>query len=179
MSKTFIFGNIRGLIPKTNRSKIQVISDMACINDSAVIALTETHLNDEINNAEIEINGYDSHRCDRSHKSHGGVIIYTKNEYKTIKVLEKSENQCEIIGVIIQGIKTLVICVYRPPKSGSHESFMKVIDDIQDTVNKYASQAQKVVLYETLIFNILCGQKVHSLVDIPLLIKIRNRLKNY
>ena len=55
--KTLLFGNIRGLIPKTNRCKIDVISDMAYINDSAVIALTESHLFDEINNGEIAING--------------------------------------------------------------------------------------------------------------------------
>ena len=144
--KTLLFGNIRGLIPKTNRCKIDVISDMAYINDSAVIALTESHLSDEINNGEIGIDGYESHRCDRTHKSHGGVIMYTKKCYKTVKVLESAENQCEVLGVIIQDIRTLIICVYRPTKSGNPDTFGKVIDNIQDTINRYANQAQKVIL---------------------------------
>ena len=151
-TKTLLFGNIRGLYPKSNRTKIKLLEDMAHENDSAIIALTETHLNSDINDAEVSINDYELHRCDRSNRSHGGVIIFTKKIYRSVKILEIANTQCEVIGVLLKDIKTIIICIYRPPKSGNKLIFQEICDKIQFTINNFASQAQKVILCGDLNF---------------------------
>ena len=64
------------------------LSDTAYMDVAYILALTESHLSDEIKDCEIRINGYDLHRSDRTRTFHGGVIIYTKSELKAIKLCE-------------------------------------------------------------------------------------------
>ena len=73
------------------------------------MALTESHLSDDIKDCEIKIKGYDIHRADRERTSHGGVIIYTKTELKAIKIGEWKNSQCEVLAVAIKEIKCLII----------------------------------------------------------------------
>lgn len=53
--ENIIMGNIQGLYPKTNQSKVPFLKDLAVIEDPIFIALTETHLKKEVKDAEITI----------------------------------------------------------------------------------------------------------------------------
>ena len=64
--------NIQGLYPKTNQTKIPFLQDLACI--------TETHLNEAILDAEIQLSNYTIYREDRKGRSHGGVCTYVRND---------------------------------------------------------------------------------------------------
>ena len=75
----FLFGNIRGIYPKCNKTKKDYIYDLAEIERSDYIILTESHLNSEINDCEVALDGFQIHRCDRTGRTHGGVMMYTKN----------------------------------------------------------------------------------------------------
>ena len=61
---TLIAGNMRGLKPGIKDNKLEYLEMIANENDAIVIAITETHLKDRIDDTEIHINGYLSTRSD-------------------------------------------------------------------------------------------------------------------
>ena len=63
----FLFGNIRGLYPKTNRTKVDYLSDTALIEGTNIVCLTESHLSDEIKDCEVKLLGYDIHKQKQLH----------------------------------------------------------------------------------------------------------------
>ena len=81
------------------------------------LALTETHLNTTIMDAEIHFAGYTIYRADREHRSHGGVAIYLKDSLAatTRLLLSYSNGTCEILAVHVEGIDLVITVVYRPP----------------------------------------------------------------
>ena len=141
----FLFGNICGLYPKSNKTKVDYLSDSAFIEGANILCLTESHLLDEIKDCEVKILGYDIHRSDRVRTSHGGVVIYTKTELKAIKLNEWNNAQCEIVSVLIKELKVLIICIYRPPVSGTTDTFEEVIDTLQLIIDDNANENQIVV----------------------------------
>ena len=70
--------------------------------------MTETHLSDEIGDPEINIDGFHPHRCERARNSHGRTIIYTDEYLKAMKILEFRNEQCEVVGVLIRDMKTII-----------------------------------------------------------------------
>ena len=107
-SNKIIFGNIRGIKPLRNTTKIDFLSDYINICDSSIICLTESHLRSEIGDGEINLQDYTKHRCDRERLKGGGTIIYTKNCIKASKCLEWKNNQCELVGVQVKELNTNV-----------------------------------------------------------------------
>ena len=67
--------NIRGLYPKSNQSKTKYLSDLADSKNSFLIAVTETHLDKDIEDFEINIKGWNLFRSDRISRSHGGGLL--------------------------------------------------------------------------------------------------------
>ena len=73
-------GNIRGLFPKSNQNKIPVLRELAIDENRDILALTETHLNNDILNAEISMQNYTIYTADRIARSHGGVALYINHD---------------------------------------------------------------------------------------------------
>ena len=94
---------------------MRAIEDMANMDGISIIALSESHLSSEILDGEIEIEGFISHRCDRTNRTHGGVITYVRSSISSTKVLEFSNSKCEVVGVLLEKCETLIINAYRPP----------------------------------------------------------------
>ena len=46
-------GNIRGLFPKSNPTKIKAIGDITTLNSINILAFSETHLNNDLFDSEI------------------------------------------------------------------------------------------------------------------------------
>ena len=61
---TFLMGNIRNIIPKSDRNKVRLIEDMASQDKVNIICLSETHLKDEIFDAEVSMNDFNIHRVE-------------------------------------------------------------------------------------------------------------------
>ena len=56
-----------------------MLRDMAILSNAVVVAVTESHLNDEILSAEVHMAGYDFYRVDRANKvKKGGVALYIR-----------------------------------------------------------------------------------------------------
>ena len=57
--------NIRGLYPKSNQSKLKYLNDLANDKNSFIISATETHLDNDIEDFEINIKGWNLYISDR------------------------------------------------------------------------------------------------------------------
>ena len=55
---SILYGNIAGLYPRTNKLKVKLLEERAKVNNTCVIALTESHLKSYIFDAEVQIEGY-------------------------------------------------------------------------------------------------------------------------
>ena len=110
--------NIQGLLPRSNKSKISFLIELAKLEEYAMIALTESHLNNNINITEIGIENYTTFRADRDNRSHGGVITYIRNDIATSvkELLIYSNGTVEIIAVHIKKWATVHANIYCPPK---------------------------------------------------------------
>ena len=74
---------MRGLKPGIKDNKLEYLEMIANENDAIVIAITETHLKDRIDDTEIHINGYSSTRSDQNIREGGGVMNYVR-EHVTV-----------------------------------------------------------------------------------------------
>ncbi|MPC32334.1 hypothetical protein E2C01_025645 [Portunus trituberculatus] len=80
LMERLLVGNIQGLYPKTNQSKLPFLRELSSKEDFMIIALTETHLSAVVKEAEMNIPNYTSFRTDRKARTHGGTITYLRND---------------------------------------------------------------------------------------------------
>ena len=84
-SARIFYTNANGLINKMDELKLRL-----SVSNVDIICITETHLSEEITDAELQIEGYSFHRGDRKFNLHtevinedisegGGSIIYFRN----------------------------------------------------------------------------------------------------
>ena len=125
-----IFGNIRGLYPENNLTKIEVLKDLSNYYDANMIIITESHLNEYISSEELYINDWSLHRADRAHRIGGGVAIYVKNDILLTDKFTFSNSYCEIVGFYLPKLNLINITIYRPP--GCPTGKFKEIIEISD-----------------------------------------------
>ena len=122
-----IYANIRGLNPKSDQTKIPYLADLAKESNSPFICLTETHLNPEILDAEIQIDGYNLFRSDRLNRSHGGVCIYVRKDLAVKSELKDSNSFCDSLILHIPQLNLVITNMYRPP-NGPEALFIQSLD---------------------------------------------------
>ena len=104
--------NLQGLHDTGQYGKIKLIQDLLSNSDSLFIALTETHLNDNVLSAELDIENYTLFRSDRINRKCGGVALYVRDGLGSCEVLKFSNEDCESRIVKIEKVKPLIITVY-------------------------------------------------------------------
>ena len=107
----FIHLNINSVLPKIDELRL-----IAKKSNAAAIGLTETKLDETIQNGEIEIEGYTLERSDRDRRG-GGVACYIRYDI-SFNVRENFSNEIEniFIDVLLPKTKPILIgIVYRPP----------------------------------------------------------------
>ena len=100
------------------------------------IAFVETHLSDDIFDAEIQLTDYNIYRSDRVKRKQGGAIIYT---YKDIIVDDSdiySDEQCSAVMIFSKHLDLIIAALYRPPNA-QESSFIKCLNQITKFTNKY------------------------------------------
>jgi hypothetical protein len=80
-------------------------------NNSPLIVLTETWLEEGVLDAEIKIPGYYVVRTDRMNRVHGGVAIYVKEGLGATTILTHSNGKVEILALKIKELETIVFWV--------------------------------------------------------------------
>ena len=101
--------NVEGLCSRSRQYKVSMIGDIMMNARTAIAALTETHLNEDIKDAEIAIDGYQIFRSDREGRARGGVALYIKTELGAdATVLSAGSNG--VVEHIILHLKSMGSC---------------------------------------------------------------------
>ena len=88
---------MRGISPGLRGNKIEYLKNLSDINNSEIIAVTETHLNDNVDDCEIHIPGWTVFRCDRHMRSGGGVLTYVKESLTVSNEFKGSDSVTEFL----------------------------------------------------------------------------------
>jgi len=131
---SLIFGNIRGLFPENNLTKINILNDMTRYYDANMIIVTESHLNEYISSKELNISDWTLHRADRTNGFGGRVAIYLKNDIIFTDKFTFSNDYCEIIGIYIPKQNYINITIYRPPGCPT-DKFNEIIQMSDNWIN--------------------------------------------
>ena len=103
--------NVRSLLGKISEIKL-----MLSESKLDILAITETHLDDETPIEYVMITGYQVARLDRKDQEGGGCIIYYS---ESLYIHERDDLKTDIeaiwIDVTMKSQKLLLGCVYRPP----------------------------------------------------------------
>ena len=103
--------NVRSLLGKISEIKL-----MLSESKFDILAITETHLDDETPIEYVMITGYQVARLDRKDQGGGGCIIYYS---ESLHVHERDDLKTDIeaiwIDVTMKSQRLLLGCVYRPP----------------------------------------------------------------
>ncbi|XP_055628243.1 uncharacterized protein LOC129769796 [Toxorhynchites rutilus septentrionalis] len=108
--------------------KIEELRLIVKISNVDILCVSETWLNENIDNSIISIDGYNIVRHDRVGLLGGGVLIYIKNGI-TCNLIMKSNNQFRVtntefitIEVLLENEKILLTALYNPPEIECNES---------------------------------------------------------
>jgi len=83
---------------------VPYLSEIAQQEDLAFLALTESHLSEEISDTEIQMQNYTVFRTDRRDRSHGGTITYARNDLapNAETLLSHSNGEAEVLMLHIK-----------------------------------------------------------------------------
>ena len=128
-------------------NKIDEIRFIVTASEIDVFCLSESWLDDSIQDSEINIPGYAIERRDRN-RTGGGVVMYIKDSirYKPRPDIESASRIVENVWIEIEssneGAKSyLICCMYRPPSSR-----VQYFNGILDIIEKAASDDKEIVL---------------------------------
>ena len=109
---------------------------MAIETDALIISFTESHLNENILDAEININGFEMFRQDRKLAPKGGIITYVKETISSMaKVVSAgSRGNIEYLCIYFKNKDLLFITIYRPPTE-NHQNFYEVLKTIDEYIS--------------------------------------------
>ena len=108
------------------------------------IAITETHLDQNVLTAEIDIDNYQIFRSDRADRKCGGVALYVKESYGSCEEGKFSNGTCECLVVRVEKIKTIIITCYRPPNC-SLADFDEVLTFINEHISKVNQNTHSII----------------------------------
>ena len=94
----------------TNHSKVPYIAELASESNYTFIALTESHLTPDIRDEEVNIENYTLYRTDRINRSHGGVVLYVRDDIAaSVEVLlSLSDGMNEVLVIEIKKRQEIV-----------------------------------------------------------------------
>lgn len=88
------------------------------------LILTETHITENIEVNEIMLKGYNNIKCNSNSTRTGGVIIYIKNCWEIIKIMEKTvDSKIWLLACKCKynDIDIVIVAIYRSPSSSERD----------------------------------------------------------
>ena len=146
--------NIQNLISKRKTNKIKFLSEQATQDKALIIALTETHLNENILEAEIHIPNYTIYRQDRvGGRRQGGIVTYVHNSVSAQCQLIKSfsNNYIEFNVIYFSELDVIFINLYRPPEC-PHASFEEAFQELKTGIENHGETYPTIILTGDLNF---------------------------
>ena len=131
--------NIRGLV--SHKAGLEEFLSRSNLGQAHIIGISETHVNKDIRDSEIEIPGFQLNRNDRKNGAGGGggVVVYVNESLTHHRRFDLEEDSIECVWVEVPVNKSKPVLVgnlYRPPDSSNY-----LPDDFND---KFDSMLAKV-----------------------------------
>ena len=122
---SFVQYNVQSLLPKLDVIKTE-------LSQFDIIGLTETWLNRSVTDEDVNIDGYNLFRKDRSFNSYGGLNLYVKSHIfcKRRSDLEIVDTECIWLELVLQNKHMLFGLFYRPPNSPA-----STLDKIEQSID--------------------------------------------
>ena len=92
--------------------------------------MTESHLNQNILDAEIDISGFTVYRSDRRYRTHGGAVTWVRSDLAVKKEHRFSNGVCDTLVLFIPSLSLALINFYRPPDT-TYDEFFEALKDIK------------------------------------------------
>ena len=152
----FHVANIQSLISKNAlHKKLPFLREICALEKPYFLAFAETHLNENIKEAEFKIPDYSYCASHRQNRKGGGVIMYINNNLTYRTLISASDAMCSMVAVYINELNLVVAMVYRPPPDHGTQyngelleiSFKTIIiDNIYDMMKDYKSPVPDIVI---------------------------------
>ena len=149
--------NVEGLLPYKFKEKIKLLSELIKEEKALILALTETHLSENIREAEIAIENYTSFRTDRAdQRKKGGVITYIQNHQAALTevLYSESNSYTETQMLFIKDIDVIFINMYRPPACPSNK-FLEPLAKIRGILQSLPTPMPNIMLTGDLNFPLI------------------------
>lgn len=98
----------------------------------AMVALSETRLNSEVEDYEVSVPEYSIVRCDAENRNTGGVVMYIRDDVRYEVILQRkivANCWCVAIDVYEKWCKCVIVVVYHSP-SASDSEFIKFMEEV-------------------------------------------------
>ena len=153
--------NFQGL--KNNPEKIEYLKEIAQSDNVGMILCCETWLDENIDNVEVGIPGFNVFRTDRKHRIRGGSAIYLKKNFcvDESRLLKFCNDVCEVTALIIEDCDIALISLYRPPDTCSSE-FKEALDAVKLWFEENCTDNTHVLFYGDFNFPWLSWYKLES-----------------
>lgn len=102
----------------------------------AVLCLSETHVDKEVYDKELKINGYKLEKCLTHNRRTGGVLVYIKKEFQFKKIINEVQgNYIWMLGIEIKIRNKIyqLITIYHPPQTNDN-LFLEYVDNFLDDI---------------------------------------------
>ena len=130
---------MQGINPSVEKQKlkIQALEEEVngCDYTIPFFALTETHLNESILDAEVHIKNYNIIRSDRTIRKQGGVALFLHDSVSVNEENKFSDNYTESIMVHIKKCKLTIVVLYRAPQTPIN-SFKNCLNSVTSFIDK-------------------------------------------
>jgi hypothetical protein len=110
------------------------------------MCLTESHLNSSIFDAEVQIDGFQVFRADRSmDRKKGGVINYVKDNIACEVLSRGSNGTVEHLIIYLRKLNLVVVTIYRPPQCDNVE-FNSVLDMVDQKLDALGAPMPTIIM---------------------------------
>ena len=95
------------------------------------IAITESWLKSYVEDAQISLEDYYIHRCDRGTRVGGGALLYTHRDLHVTNTETLDKDSCQLVMCSSEPSKLIVCVLYRPPLAPI-EDFKACLESIHE-----------------------------------------------
>jgi len=95
----------------------EIVKQKSVTNCIPFIAITESWLKSYVQNAQISIEDYNLHRCDRDTRVGGGVLLYTYRDLLITNTEMLDKDSCQVLMCTSEPSKLIICVLYRPPSA--------------------------------------------------------------
>ena len=128
---------MQGMVPSASSSqrwKHEYLSNMIALSNSfhPVIALTETWLEPEMNDSQVDIRSYNVFRADREERIRGGALLYIHEQIPISSIERYDDNVCQAVVCVSSATSFIYACVYKPCDA-TDKSFSKMLQFLHNS----------------------------------------------